>query len=101
MEDTKRTRPTEPTKKFSYRLTKAEMASMGLHGFAPGSLLYVMAFIWVFCGTPNNESKFITDSFASSWDAFLPIGLPSPSSLDMRVFALSDCIPFYHVWLLR
>ena len=36
MGDTRRTRPSEPTKEGAYELTGMDTASTGLHGSAPG-----------------------------------------------------------------
>ena len=75
MEDTRRTWPTESAKQGSQELT--EGTSTGPAGVCSRSSAYMLWLLALcFCETPNNGSGRLSDSFAYSWDAFHPPGLP-------------------------
>lgn len=60
---------------------KLKQQAQGIHGSAPGPLFMLWMLAWSVCGTPNCGSGCVSDSFASSWDSFLPVGLPCPASV--------------------
>lgn len=68
---------------------------MGLHHIL---CVYAMGVSLVFCEIPNSGRRYVSDCFACSWDSFL--AWVALSNLNLRTFALSYCILFFHIGLL-
>lgn len=101
MEDTRRMWPTGSTKNKAYGLQKLKKQAQGLQGACSCSSVYVLWLLtWCFCEAPNCGSRCVFDSFAYSWDSFLPYCWDALYSLIVWAFALSYYILISHVWLL-
>lgn len=72
MKDTRRTRPTKSIKQSSPGLTVSEAGSMQPAWICTRSFAYMLSlYSWCFCGAPQRGSRYISVSFACSWDFFL------------------------------
>lgn len=80
LKDTRRTRPTESTKRGGYGLMETEEASTEPVWACTTSCVYIL---WLLaCRTPNSRSKSISDSFACSQNSFPPAGFTCPVSME-------------------
>ena len=97
MEDTKRKDPTESPKQGSLRLT--ETASTGPSWVYTTSSAHKL---WLssgcFCGISHSGSRYVSDSFACSWDSLSSNQL-ALSGFDMRAFAFSYFILVFSYWV--
>lgn len=76
MEVTRRVWPTESSKQSSCGLTETQGASTCSAWVCPSSsahMLWLLAWCWCFCETPNSWSGCVFNSFACSWDFFFSI----------------------------
>lgn len=74
MEDNRRIWPTKTNEQVSHGFTEAKVARMSLHGSASGLLHICYGHLLVYCGTPNNGSKNVSDFLPALKSLFLLLG---------------------------
>lgn len=96
MEDMSRTWLTDVANQGSHGPTETDVTSMEPAWVCDRTAAYILCLsFWCFHWTPNSGSTWISESSASSWYFFPPLGLPCPASTEELCFVLVYLVIFY------